>query len=951
MYYLKTNKNRMRKTYKFLLFLLLCTINLSFSQITYTSVASGDWNNPTTWSPNGVPSTDDAVNIGNHAITVTVNAFCNSLTTNPGSDIFTSIVTVNTFVKLTVLEFIYVESTNANDNTTYLYGNGIIETNAIYVGDAALTTTTNKETTLYVEDIEQLIVNNNITIESRENTNNATYNPARLRHISGTIDLYGQLISNVQSSGITSLGYLTNNSGQGDSKIVFNNVVPIISSAGVNAPDFSGGTVEFRSAAITLYDLPYLRYKNLILNSPRTFRTTNNATTIAEDGSLQLIQGIMSGLVAGPAVRYLTYENNVTIYIADGSFLDGNGSRPKMSNVSNTYNVTYLQTNASGVKQSGRELTPVSAGPNPLKNLTISNTYGVSINLDLKPNNLTITASCSILGTGKIDVLDVFDVPTSSIVNLTDKQISLISSASNTARVAKLLNNPTINGKVNVQRFLPNNKRSWRLLTAPVKGSSNNSIYYNWQNNGIYGDIFYTGIEIWGPTGDLSFDNDGYTVAGNGLISVVNSSYNLRTYDNTIGSWTNVTNTVNEPLFNATANKGFLIFAPHSFLNGTDYAGGYIPNQSNLTAEASGALITGDVTYSNILTNKYYLIGNPYASPINFETILAEPGNEGVNKIWVIDPTVGSLGAYVTWDTITGYSNGGSSFSGNTILQSGQAFFVIASSTITSLTIKESHKSDVITNTTLNKTSTAQNNTSTDLFRILLEKEVSGAYGNMDGCVAAFYTGGSNAVDGNDAIKLGNPGENLALFNANFSLSIEHRAPIEDNDFLTLRLTQAIVGSNYKLKLYTENFTYSGNAFLQDIFTGTTTQLPTDGSVFEYPFQVTSNSLSLGNRFRIVFQSSILNVNNLNGNYFSVYPNPAKIQDTITVLFHSDDSSAIYDYKIYTTLGQLIQSDVLNKQSTTATILLTNKLTTGLYFIQLHNLSNNQNFTQSLIIK
>lgn len=941
----------MGKQFKFAIILFVVHLNLCFSQTTYTSIASGNWNNASTWSPSGVPSTNDIVNIGNHAITVTADAFCSTLTTNPGSDIFTTNLTVNGSVKLTVSDFIAVPSTNATNNTTYFDGNGVIETNAIYVGDGNLTTTINKETTLYVEDISQLIVTNDITIASRVNTTNTTNNPARLRHISGTIELSGQLISNVQSSGIINLGYLTNTTGQGASKIVFKNDTPVIPSTGLDAPDFSGGTVEFRSTATTVYDLPYLLYKNLILNSPRTFRTINNATTIAENGSLQLVQGIMSGSTSGPAVRYLTYENNATIYIADGSFLDVNGSKPRMSNVSNTYNISYLQTNTSGVKQSGRELTPASAGTNPLKTLTISNTNGVSINVDIKPANLTVTSTCLIAGAGEIEVSGVFDVPTSSTVTLTDGQITLLSSTSNTARVAKLLNSPTINGKVNVQRFLPNNRRNWRLLTAPVKGLSNNSVYANWQNNGVYGDLSNTGIEIWGPTGDLSFDPDGYTVAGNGLMNIVNSSYNLRKYNNTTGLWTNVTNTVNEPLFNASINQGFLIFASHSFLNGTDFSGGYIPNQSNLTAEAFGELITGDITYSNILTNKYYLIGNPYASPIDFASVLAEPGNEGVKKIWVIDPTVGTLGAYVTWDAITEYSNGGSSFSGTTILQSGQAFFVLASSSTTSLTIKETHKSDATTTATLNKTTSAQNTTSTALFRMLLEKEVAGAYGNMDGCVAAFYAGGSNAVDGNDGIKLGNPGENLALFNTNYSLSVEHRALIQDLDFLTLRLTQALVGSNYKLKLYTENFTYGGYAFLQDLFTGTTTQVPTDGSVFEYPFQVTSNAMSQGNRFKIVFQSTLLNVNSFDGNYFSIYPNPAKSQDSITVLFHSDATIAIYDYKIYNTLGQLMQADEINNQNTTGTILLNTTLTSGLYFIQLHNLSNDQKSTQSLIIK
>ena len=128
----------MGKQYKFLFFLFVINMNLSFSQTTYTSVASGNWNNPTTWSPSGIPTTSDIVNIGNYAITVTADAFCSTLTTNPGSDTFTSRLTVNGSVKLTVSDFIAVPSTNASNNTTYIDGTGVIETNAIYVGDGNL---------------------------------------------------------------------------------------------------------------------------------------------------------------------------------------------------------------------------------------------------------------------------------------------------------------------------------------------------------------------------------------------------------------------------------------------------------------------------------------------------------------------------------------------------------------------------------------------------------------------------------------------------------------------------------------------------------------------------------------------------------------------------------------------------------------------------------------------
>ncbi|WP_029596728.1 T9SS type A sorting domain-containing protein [Flavobacterium sp. ACAM 123] len=936
------------------MFLAFCLGNISLlvAQTSYTSAASGNWSEPSTWSPNGVPTILDSVSIGNHTVTVTANAACATLSTNPGSDVGIATIKVNNAVKLTVTGFIYVISTNLNNNSSCFNGGGSIETFNLFIGNPVLVTDAVKETTVYVEGLEEFIVNNDIMTETRVNVINGTSNAARLRHKSGTINLGREIISNVQSSGIPNLGYLTNNIDQGNSKIIMTGVAPIIPSTGSSAPDFSEGTVEFRSIATSPYDLPFLTYKNLILNSPRTFRSVNNATTIAENGSLQLVLGVMSGLASGPTVRYLTFEDNTTIYISNGRFLDGNGSGPRMSNILNNYNVTYLQTNIEGVKQSGRELQPVSAGASPLKNLTISNTNGVSINLDIKPSSVIITASCTISGAGKIDVSHVFDVPTASIVNLTNGQITLVSNSTATACVPPLLNNPTINGNVVVQRFLPNLERSWRLLTAPVKGSSDNSVFYNWQNNGVYGGLTNTGIEIWGPTGSLSFDDNGSTIAGNGLISLINSSYNLRKFNNSTGLWNNIMNTVNEPLFNGTTNSAFLLFAPHSFLNGSDFEGGFIPGHSNLTASATGELITGNVTYSNILNNRFYLIGNPYASSIDFYTILSEPGNGGVSNIWVIDPTIG-LGSYVTWDAIAGYSNTASSFSGSTIFQSGQGFFVRASSTETSITIKESHKSNADSNTTLNKVSSIKKNDSGTLLRVLLEKEVSGIYSNMDGCVAAFYEGGVNGLDVRDGRKLSNVGENLALFNEGFSLSIEHRAAIVDDDFLMLRMTEATVGANYKLKLYTEDFKYEGNAYLNDLFTGSIIQIPVNGSVLEYLFDVTSDYKSIGNRFKIVFQAKLsLDLIDLSTTKLALYPNPANGEDHISVLLDSAIVSDDYLYKIYSAGGQLVSEGQFFTCNSVGSIPLVSKLSAGLYVVQLRSKNNASDvFSKKLIIK
>jgi hypothetical protein len=395
-----------------------------------------------------------------------------------------------------------------------------------------------------------------------------------------------------------------------------------------------------------------------------------------------------------------------------------------------------------------------------------------------------------------------------------------------------------------------------------------------------------------------------------------------------------------------------LIFATNPFLGASDLFGVGSTGSSQTVLSASGQLITGDVTYSDIASNRFYLIGNPYASPIDFEQILADPVNSGIDKIWFIDPTVGRLGGYVTWQEGFGYSNGATSSTGSTVFQSGQAFFVRASTSTATLTIKESHKSTLSSNTTINRTSSNNTKSTLELFRILLERGNDAIYTNMDGVVAAFYAGASNNVDTNDAGKLSNPSETLALFNSNSSLSIEHREPIQDNDILTLRISQMAVGANYKLKLHTENFTYNGNAFLTDKYLGTTTQIELNGSVFEFPFQVTNDALSTGNRFTITFKTDLsLSLTDAATMIFNISPNPAASQDSINVLFNSGADSDGYTYKIFNIHGQLVGEGRLSVKNLYGAIDLHGSLSSGLYFIQLQRDGSNDRFTTKLIIK
>lgn len=957
----------MKNKYVLFFLILICTINKTIAA-TITSAASGNWNSTTTWAGGVVPASGDAVIIGNHTVTVTANATCASLTTNPG-DTGQAILLINSDSKLTVTVFFRVQASDATNNT-YLSGTGQIQAGSLSIGQDTFTPTTSKSTTLFVDNVSLFKITGNMAILTRiDNIGTVKINSSRLRHRSGTIELGGTLTSSninvatglTLATGSSDLGYRTDNgTNQGNSKIIFKNTNPAITASGDSASNFKFGSVEF-NMPIGTYTLPTLAFKELILNSVgRTFSSNSQSTYIIDNGKLYLTNGT---LTSNSASNSLGFNNNVEIIRTNGIVNNKDNPGPRLINGSNKYSITYAQYSAQIT--SGRELTPVLSGSstvltNNISTITVGTTNGVSIANSVETENFSITASCTISGSAGVilKVKGIFSVSNGSNVTI-DNLLTLASSDTYTARVAPLLNNETIIGKINIERYLINDKRQWRLLTAPVKGDIDNSVYFNWQNNGTgTGD----GVELWGPDGNLPPDGSGVFLPpdgfgpGNGLVFVSNSLHNLRRWNNDSGSFTNVTNTLTEPLFDSTINHAFLSFFTHPFLSGTDGSGVYNTGTLALNLKSSGSLITGDVVYDNILNTKYYIIGNPYASPVDFGTILADPDNQGVKKIWLIDPTLGQFGSYITYDAVAGvYSNGSSSFKGGTVVQSGQAFFVLAAGTgslkTTSLTIKESHKSSATTNATLNRAANSKTAKGSALFRILLEKDNGTAYTNMDGCVAVFYEGGSNAVEENDAYKLSNPGENISLFNTS-SFSIEHRAPVQDADFLTLRISQAVVGAHYKLKLYTERFSFTGTAYLQDLFLGTTTPIALDGSVFEYQYQVTANAASIGNRFKVTFkQNSTLSLESLDSSQFNIYPNPLTSSETITLQFNAKQAGNKYTYKIISLLGKEVVHGDLVTSSGIASIALDGKLSAGVYILHVRNRETNEQFSKKIIIK
>jgi hypothetical protein len=926
----------MKLFYKLITAVVLLNSFTLFSQAVFTSQMSGNWNASATWTftgtdADGIPDADDDVKIKAHAITITDNYSCNSLTAEPLSNntvgltsntsqllINATVLTISTGKILTITNDFSILPSASFSHVVVLNGAGSINTGSMSIGNDMTPVSLSRQTTFVCRNNANIQVNGDVNLYS--NIQGGLNNRATFRHDSGTVTINGQLIMTQESNG-TSTQY-TSNVATRTGTVIFKNNDPFVfnmlggTQLSQLVPVFTGCTVQYSptSSGLEVYNTTY---RDLKITSD--FNVLSNGFTINSSGNLYLTKGNLDGSY--------TLSTGSTITRSGGTV-----SNSPTIIAGATYNLIYAQHTALII--SGQELLNSST---QLEKLTLSSTNGVQVNTIVYPNQLIVTSAGSLSGTGNVRVKTLFDV-TAAVSFNTGGIVTLVSNISNTARVAQLTLNPTISGNVNVERYLPNQGRKWRLLTAPVKGSANNSVYFNWQNNGT--TISNYGTDIWGPGGDP---------ISNGLRLINNSSHSLRKFNNTTGTWTSVTNTFNEPLYGSTVNNGFLIFATHPFGDATDGQGNVNPDfpQITTTLNASGNLITGNVVHSNISPTTYYLVGNPYASPIDFAAILNDASNSGISKkIWYIDPTLGSFGAYVTWDSVNGFSDTGSQRNPSTIMQSGEAFFIKANTTTSSLTIKETHKTSTNSNAVINRQLLVS---TSERLRISLHKEENSTWNKKDAIVAGFYAGGNNIFDNEDVQKISNPSETLSFYTDLKSISSEHRALIQNNDYLTIRLTQSTAGSNYKLKLYTEDFTFSGQAFLQDLFLGTSSEITLDGSVYEYNFQVTNDALSTANRFKIVFQASPLDNEDFNVNVFRMYPNPTTTENGVFISFQNNNNEQ-FEYKIFNCLGQLIQSSTLNMNENIGTIKFENKLNNGVYYINIFDENHNLKFSKSLLI-
>ncbi|MES2108527.1 MAG: DUF2341 domain-containing protein [Bacteroidota bacterium] len=454
-----------------------------------------------------------------------------------------------------------------------------------------------------------------------------------------------------------------------------------------------------------------------------TSGATNEAPTLSGGTETLIIPATASNI-------YPSLSGPVSVYgltIAAGASINLNG---QILNVGcNIYNsgggqILYGSSNTSAINWNGSLANQTYTGTNTsatasLGAMTINNTAGGTVTISSGPvdiyDHITITSGNLVVG--------------ASPAALTIKSTS----STQTAYVSQLPSGSSITGTVNVERYITGGTgyRGYRLISSPVYAGTVSSVNV-YDINYLIGGMFLTGTlgttngfdkpgnpSLYLYREDQVPNNSGYTTGNFWGVSKINNSPTYSYYMN--GGSTS---------YNIPVGNGIMVF-----FRGNRNSGASLATQTSasytiaptVTLTTSGTLNQGQIvmrnwytptqttigytgsgtaTTTNFKARGYNLVGNPYASGIDWEsfnTTTSGTGIYGVNigtTIWEFNATTRSYSTY--------QKGGASNNGGIRTIGSGQGFFVQASAANPQLIFNESAKVST-QNTTTNYFETTRN--------------------------------------------------------------------------------------------------------------------------------------------------------------------------------------------------------------------------------------------------
>ena len=455
--------------------------------------------------------------------------------------------------------------------------------------------------------------------------------------------------------------------------------------------------------------------------------------------------------------------------------------------------------------------------------------------------DFTVGNSLTISGTGTLTVNagKTLSVTTCGTVDFGGKSVTFKSDATGTAQLGQMLGTLSNASNVTMERYIPA-RRAFRIIATPL--TTTTTIKQNWMENATLGTTagypFAAGSGV-NPTAGYGTHITGAGGNTNGFDATVNNNPSMFTYNN---GWITSTNT------NATlaAGDAYRLFFRGD--RGTDL------NNNNATPSATvlrttGTPFVGTKNYTLSSTaGAWNLVGNPFQATIN---LYLGSANNIMPYFYAWDPKMGTKGAYVAYDFLTGYNSlPGSQI--NYFLQPGQAIFIQTyGAGAANVSIAESQKA-----LASDQTDVFQPNVVYPMLNVSLNYTDSLARNAtaMDGLKVAFNSSFNNAVDFNDIQKLSNADENMSILRDDNYLCIEKLNMYNAATEIPLSI------SNYLRQQYTLRISWDNpadNSFiaqLKDGYTNTLTPINFSGNTdYSYTIDNAIAASKASDRFKIVF--------------------------------------------------------------------------------------------------
>lgn len=531
------------------------------------------------------------------------------------------------------------------------------------------------------------------------------------------------------------------------------------------------------------------------------------------------------------------------------------------------------------------------------------------------------------------------------------------------ARVAE--STGSITDTAMVERYIPLG-RAWRFINVPFSASSQ-SINASWMEGAIPNPDIHTrnnpkpgyGLQItyWHSSQASGFDEN------------TTENPSIRTWDVPTQSWgASVINTLTTPISDFPA---YYLFIRGDRSVDLALATNAPPTATTLRAkgilnETGGNTIT---SFAGITTGQRFFAGNRFASAVRLLDVLDHSTNVVNNKFWVWNPKNVSaefpknVGNYVTYANgvfVPVYDPGDDDrYEGGTHLQSGQAFMAEASGADPTIVFQQSDKEateQIVFG--LQPMQQRESPTPPVIYTNLMSASL-GSVTPADGVAAGFGKKYAAVVDADDAAKMWNQNESMALIRDEQPLAIEFRPVPEETDTLFYRMYLYV--QPYTLRIFSANLRANlpAEAWLIDKYLQTETPVDLYDTT-EYSFTPTADTNTYKNRFMLVFNrvpktKSPAHTNNaIDGNdenaRITFYPNPVSANQT-TMRF-SNMAKGSYEIAVYNNKGEKLAARSLQHEgnNTNYTLPVSRSWTSGVYNVKIINKSSRKTVSLQLVV-